>query len=92
MRVVDSRIEAMDKALVLQSEEIARRLLELNHIKAERENYLQKNIYEIKTDYYDRWIITIEKRMSVQETRSLLWLSVIGGGVVLLQLLIHWWI
>lgn len=95
MDVIDVRLEAMDKALILQSGEVSRRLEELNHIKAERlldrQSFLQRNIYDIKTDYYDKWIVSMEKRLTIQETRSILWTSLIGGAVVVLQVLLHWW-
>jgi hypothetical protein len=50
--VVNARLSATDKALVLQSEETARRLEELNHLKEERrtdrQTFLDRNVFEAR--------------------------------------------
>ena len=89
------RMNGMDSALVLRTQELERRLEGLNQLRDEvtkdRDQYVQKSVYDIKTSLYDIAMKDLTTRMTIQETRSVVWISVVGGGVVLLQLLLHWW-
>lgn len=95
LEAVHARMDGMDSALVLRAQEMERRLEGLNQLRSEvtrdRDMYLQRSVYDIKTDIYDRWMQDMSRRMTVQETRSILWTSAIGAGVVMLQVLLHFW-
>lgn len=69
---LNTRLDGMDKALELKNKELEWRLEDLNNWKKEtineRENLLNKETYNIKTEYYDRWIATVNDRLTILET------------------------
>lgn len=79
---LETRLHGMDIALNLKTGEIEKRLTSLNELRAEvvkdRSLLVPKNVYDTKTDFYDRWITTVNDRLTTLETRLLT-----GGAAVI---------
>ena len=98
--LIDHRFDAMDRARVLRTGELERRLEGLNKLRdevtADRDEFVKKETYDLRVGYYDRYIedtrIThqgLVNRVTVIETRSIVWTSVIGVAFTILQILLH---
>lgn len=144
------RLEGMDKALVVKTTEMERRLIGLNELRSEvvrdreqflkkdtyetrilgidiwiadlnkrvailetigttietkmvglnelrkevvtdRERFVQKETYDIKTTNYDKCVADMQHRITVIETRSIVWSSVIVAAFTVIQLLLHYY-
>ena len=91
--VIITRFEAMDKAVAARTQDLERRLEGLNQLRQEvirdRETFLEKKVYDIKTQGYDSWCSDISKRITIIETRSVTWTAAIGLFFVLVQIALH---
>ena len=97
-RIINHRFEAMDAALVLRTIELERRLDALNHLRAERSQLVEKGTYDLRVSYYDKYIEdsravhqAIANRVTIIETRSIVWTSAIGIAFTLLQILLYFY-
>ena len=67
------RFAAMDKALTLYSTELNRRLDALNELRSEvvkdREIYLKRETFEVKTSMYDAWIREASEKLTILMTQ-----------------------
>lgn len=97
---IDHRFDSMDQALKLRAAELERRLEGLNELRtqviSDREQFVKKEAYEMRVGYYDKYIddtrLThqgLVNRVTVIETRSIVWTSVIGVAFTILQVLLH---
>jgi len=93
IKVVETRLAAMDHALDLKTGELNNRLKALNELRAEvvkdREQFVKKDSYDIKIKTYDDWIRLIENRITVIETRSVVWTSALGIFFIIIQIFLH---
>jgi hypothetical protein len=98
--MIDHRFEAMDDAVAARAKELERRLEGLNELReqviSDRDEFLRKETYDLRVQYYDKYIddtrIThqgLVNRVTVIETRSIVWTSVIGVAFTILQVLLH---
>ena len=99
-QIIDHRFDAMDAAKKARDAVVDMRLDNLNHSYAQRledrEQLVRKETYDIKTAHYDRYIDDtriqhgmLVNRVTVIETRSIVWTSVIGVAFTILQVLLH---
>lgn len=99
-QLIDHRFDAMDQALKLRAAELERRLEGLNELRSQvvkdRDQFVKKEAYEMRVMYYDKHIddtrLThqgLVNRVTVIETRSIVWTSVIGVAFTILQILLH---
>ena len=90
----DVRILALEKEITLRFNDLERRLLGLNDLRSEvtrdRERFLLKETYEGKTEFYDRWITSVERRLTVIETRSITWTAAIAVFFLIAQVALNW--
>jgi hypothetical protein len=90
---VDTRLNGMDTALKLKSDEMDRRLVVLNELRSEvlkdREQFLRQEVYNAKIQNYDFSISNITRRITIIETRAVTWTAAIGVFFVLLQIALH---
>ena len=98
--MIDHRFEAMDHALIMRQKELERRLDGLNHSFTQRETdrdlFVKKETYDLRVGYYDSYIEAtrvahqqLVNRVTVIETRSIVWTSVIGVAFTILQVFLH---
>ena len=99
-RIINHRFEAMDQALIMRQKELERRLDGLNHSFTQRETdrdlFVKKETYDLRVGYYDSYIEAtrmahqqLVNRVTIIETRSIVWTSVIGVAFTILQVLLH---
>lgn len=76
------QLEATERALLLATREMERRLGELNQLRSEvtsdRSQFVQRAIYEHHLITTNEWRESISQRVSVTETRIITWTSAIG--------------
>ena len=94
MEKIDVRLDAMDEALVLRTGELEKRLEGLNQLRADvvkdREQYLRQEVYNIKTAQYDSWITNVNNRLTIIETRAIVWTGALAVIFIIVQLLLHY--
>jgi hypothetical protein len=99
-RIINHRFESMDASVVAKSIDLERRLEGLNDLRAQvirdRDQFVKKETYDLRVQHYDKYIegayIThqaLMNRLTVIETRSVVWTSVIGVAFTVLQVLLH---
>ena len=73
--------------------DLERRLEGLNQLRREvqsdREQFVEKKVYDIKTKGYDDWCADISTRITKIETRSVVWTTAIGIFFVIVQIAIY---
>jgi hypothetical protein len=73
--------------------DLERRLEGLNQLRKEvqsdREQFVKKETYEIKTSWYDEWCNDVSSRLTKIETRSVVWTTAIGIFFVIVQIAIY---
>ena len=83
-KVILERLNGMDKALEKQHEVLEHRLQGLNELREEvtrdRNKFVLKDTYEIISD-----------RVSKLENRSVVWITLIGIGFAVLQVVLRFW-
>ena len=99
-KIINHRFEAMDDAVAARARELERRLEGLNELReqviSDRDEFLRKETYDLRVQYYDKYIDDtrlshqeLVNRVTVIETRSIVWTSVIGVAFTILQVLLH---
>ena len=90
----DMRITALEKEIILRFSDLERRLGGLNELRNEvtkdREQFLRAETYANKTEFYDRWITSVERRLTVIETRSITWTAAIAVFFLIVQIAMRW--
>ena len=90
----DMRITALEREIVLRFSDLERRLGGLNELRGEvtkdRDQFLRSETYSNKTEFYDRWITSVERRLTVIETRSITWTAAIAVFFLVVQILLRW--
>jgi hypothetical protein len=91
----DVRFQLMDKALQLQQTELERRLEGLNQLRLEvtkdREQFQNKLLSDTKWKDIDVWRQDMSNRVTIIETRSVVWTAALGIFFTLLQIGILLW-
>lgn len=92
---ITTRLTAMDEALILRTVDLDRRILEINHWKDEaldeRDHFVDKERYEDRHDMLERDMHIMTNRITVLETRSVVWTLAIGIFFVICQIALHFW-
>jgi hypothetical protein len=99
-QLIDHRFEARDRAVIERTKELERRLEGLNELRQQvvrdREQFVKRETYDMRVQYYDKYIEDtrlshqeLVTRVTVIETRSIVWTSVIGVAFTILQVLLH---
>jgi len=101
---VDEKFKAMDQALILKSAELERHLEILNNghayiretITRDRDQFLQKSVYDVRAKIMDVWVADTSKRVTILETRSIVWTTALGlfylFVLAMIQILLHFWV
>ena len=88
--MVKVQLNAIDKALVIKTAELERRLELLNELRNEvvsdRTQFVRREAYDIIVDTIQKSIRGVEKRITVIETRSVVWTAAIGVIFVIVQI------
>jgi hypothetical protein len=99
---LEVRLDGNDKALVLGVSELERRLEALNQLRADvvrdRDLFVRKDKFEnlekdlslLRADY-GRGHLEVLTRITVIETRSLVWSGIIALLVIGIQIALHYW-
>lgn len=86
--IIDLKFQEMDKALVLKTIEIDRRLQGLNELRndvvKDRDQFVSRNVYEIER----KELSQLANRVIVIETRMITWGSVLTISIILIQIFI----
>ena len=86
-----ARIDAMDKAVGVKTEEMERRLEGLNELRKDvvkdREQFVRKEVYESKVKEYDEAV----KRLANLESRLIAWASALVVVFALVNVGAHLW-
>ena len=101
-RIINHRFEAMDAAVIARTIEIERRLEGLNDLRAQvirdRDQFVKKDTYDLRVSHYDKYIDdsrivhqSMANRITIIETRSIVWTSAIGIAFTLLQILLYFY-
>jgi len=99
-KLIEQRFAAMDEATAARSKNLEHRLEGLNHAfiqrAQDRDQFVKKDTYDLRVQHYDKYIDDTRKvheglvnRVTVIETRSIVWTSVIGVAFTILQVLLH---
>jgi len=99
-QLIDHRFEAMEAKTKARDSVVDMRLDSLNHAHSQRlqdrDQYVKKDTYDLRVQHYDKYIedtrgqhATLVNRVTVIETRSIVWTSVIGVAFTILQVLLH---
>ena len=99
-QLIDHRFESMDRAVIERTKELERRLEGLNELRQQvikdRDQFVKKETYDLRVQHYDKYIEdsrgthqALMNRLTVIETRSVVWTSVIGVAFTVLQVLLH---
>jgi hypothetical protein len=88
----DQRFHYMDDALLLRTKELEGRLEGLNQLRQEvvrdRDQYLRKESFDSKVDFYDKWIRVVDEKLTTMQTRSTTIAAVIGFGVTVINIIL----
>lgn len=89
------QLEATERALLLATRELERRLGELNQLRAEvtsdRSQFVQRSIYEHHLATTSEWREEVSQRLTVMETRSITWTAAIALFFLIVQVAMHFW-
>jgi hypothetical protein len=91
---IEDRFSHMDTALTLRTQELERRLEQLNELRKEvtkdRDQFLKKDIYDAKTNFYDNWCSQVSERLTRIETRSVTWTAAVGLIFLIVTVVLQW--
>jgi hypothetical protein len=92
---MELRFKAQHEALVLKADELERRLEALNELRKsverDRDEFIKKETYNIKTSWYDEWCRGVDKRLTASETRAVTWTAAIALFFVIVQVALRFW-
>ena len=92
-QVFTERLNGMDRALAIRAADLERRLEGLNQLRQEvvrdREMFLNKEVYNTKTAFYDGWCSEVNDRLTKIETRSIVWTSAIVLIFTIVEILVR---
>jgi len=96
LETVRARLDGMDIAIDVKTREMDRRLESLNELRAEvirdRDQYAKKEIVETRFETFDQWRHDIIHRITVIETRSAVYTSIVGVVFLLFQIIAHYFL
>ena len=95
LKNINTRLNAMDYAITLRTAELERRLEGLNQL---RQDVVKDREILVRRDYYDlnhgalrNSLHSAIERITVLETRSVVWTLAIGVFFVVCQIALHFW-
>ena len=90
---INVKFKAMDEAIDLKAKQLDLRLESLNELRRQvvedRELFIRKDVYEFKTQYYDKFVQDALSRITIIETRHVVITATLAVGFVVLQLAMH---
>ena len=91
---IDIRFDSLDKALALSREEMNRRLEGLNQLRGEvitdRSQFMPRDKCDDKHAVFSDWQASVNKKLTVLETRSITWTASVGLFFLILNLAMRW--
>lgn len=95
---LEKRLDMLDKlrgeALDIKTRELERRFTLLNELRAEvladREQYLKRELYEVFMATHDTWKADVNKRITIIETRTVVWTATLGLALVVFNLIMQY--
>jgi hypothetical protein len=88
------RFDALDKALILSHQEMERRLEGLNQLRNEvtidRGQFTIKEKCESKHEGLKIWQDSVNKKLTILETRSITWTAAVGIFFLLISFAMRW--
>ena len=96
---VELRFEALSDALKLAASGLQDRVEELNSLRREyttdrtkdQENFVKSNVYYPKMKDVDDWISTVNKQLTIINTRSITWAAAVGVFFTIIMILLRFW-
>jgi len=90
---IETRLHGMDIALDLKTGELEKKLRELNDLRSDvtkdRILLVPKSVYDTKTDFYDKWITTVNDRLTTIETRLLTGAGAMVVFFTIVEIILH---
>lgn len=91
---MEIRFTALDKALALSRDEMNRRLESLNELRQQvvndRSQFMRMDVYESKHKELIDWKGTVDRKLTILETRSITWTAAVGLFFLILTLVMRW--
>ena len=91
---INTRFDSLDKAISLYREEMNRRLEALNELRSEvildREAFQKKELCQIQHRELVQWRESVNKKLTVLETRSITWTAAVGLFFLVISLVMRW--
>jgi len=92
------RFKSAEAALRLQAKEMERRLEQLNELRKEytsdrtqdQKVFVRQEIYYSQIGVYNDFVTHTRDRLTTLETRLAVWMSVLGGALFLLQIILYY--
>ena len=106
-RVLDERekhtqtkFDNAQRALEVNKIELDKKLFELNNLRKEytedrlidQRQYVKQESFDIKTDIYDKWISSADKKFAIIDTRSRTWNTAIVLFFIIIQIIFKFFI
>lgn len=93
MEKVSVRLDSMDRALEKAERDMERRLEGLNELRGDvvrdRDWFVRREAYEIKTTYYDEWMHRVNDRLTKIETRTVVWTGAVALFLIVIEIALH---
>lgn len=100
-RILKDNTESARRLAILETlsaavtADVERRLITLNSLRAEvvadRVMFVPKITFDTKIERLESQLADLLRRITIMETRSIVWTSALGLGFVILQILIRFW-
>ena len=92
--LVRQKFDAQAEALIHAEKVMESRLHALNalreQVEANTRIYLREDVYREKTKFYDAWIDTVNRDITVMKTRSIIYTGVVGMVIILLDIVLRY--
>jgi len=92
--IVRQRFDAQAEALIHAEKVMDTRLHALNALREQVEEntriYLREDVYREKTKFYDAWIDTVNRDITIMKTRSIIYTGVVGMVIILLDIVLRY--
>ena len=92
--LVRQKFDAQAEALIHAEKVMESRLHALNalreQVEANTRIYLREDVYREKTKFYDAWIDTVNRDITIMKTRSIIYTGVVGLVIILLDIVLRY--
>ncbi len=93
---IEARLNAMEKAVIIATTDMERRLDELNQLRkdviTDRSQFLSLEVFNATLKEWSMWRETTVNRITIMETRAVTWTAALGIFFIVLQLFLYWFI